>query len=140
MGEPPPILFVSCFCRGVQHPEPARPAQRFQHALAQFRLKKASSVGAVCGNNSSFTNKADLSATDGINSEYKQEPHQSPKDARPARRGGQPTSRRRVRNITGKHGRDGGTPSHQPPLDKGIKVAHQTDTTLAGSATGPRSP
>ena len=65
-GEPPPILFATCFfCRGAQHPEPADrpcsgssvgcflflqksstsrangPAERFQHAPAQFRLKKA---------------------------------------------------------------------------------------------------
>ena len=53
------------------------PAQRFQHAPTQFRLKKASSLSAVCGNDSSFTIKDDLSVTDGINSEYKQEPRQS---------------------------------------------------------------
>ena len=71
MGEPPLILFVSCFCRGAQCPRSSGPARRSQHALAQFRLKKASSVDAVCGNDSSFTNKADYSVTDGINSEYK---------------------------------------------------------------------
>ena len=77
------------------------PAQQIQHAPAQFQLKKASSVGVVCGNESSFTNKADLSVTDGINSEYKQEPCQSSHDARPTKRGGQSTSRRRVRDSTG---------------------------------------
>ena len=49
----------------------SRPSQQFQHAPAQFRLKKASLVGAVYGNDSSFTNKFDLLITDGINLEYK---------------------------------------------------------------------
>ena len=48
-------------------------------------VEKHHQFGAVCGNDSSFTNKADLSVTKGINSEHKQEPRQSPKDARPAR-------------------------------------------------------
>ena len=76
------------------------PAQQFQHAPAQFRLKKHHQFGAVCGNGSSFTNKVDLSVTDGINSEYKQEPRKSPKDARPARQCRQPTSCRRAGNYT----------------------------------------
>ena len=53
------------------------------------QLKKASSVGAVCGNDSSFTNIDDFSVTDGINPEHKQKQHQSPKDAGPAKRRGQ---------------------------------------------------
>ena len=77
------------------------PAQQIQHAQAQFLLKKHHQFGAVRGNNSSFANKADLSTTDGINSEHKQEQRQSSKDARPARRRGQPTSRRRVRDCAG---------------------------------------
>ena len=83
MGEPPPILFVSCFCRGV-----SGPAQQIQHAQAQFRLKKHHQFGAICGNNCSFTNKDDLSATNGVNSEHKQEQRKSSKDAIPARRRG----------------------------------------------------
>ena len=59
------------------------PAQRPLNAPAQFRLKKASSVGAVCGNDSSFTNITDFSVTDGINPEHKQEQRQSAKDAGP---------------------------------------------------------
>ena len=91
-------------------------AQRFQHAPAQFRLKKNHQFGAVCGNESSFTSKDDLSTTDGINSEHKQEQRQSSKDARPAKRRGQPTSWRRVRDSAGQHGRGEGASSHQPTL------------------------
>ena len=111
------------------------PAYRSQHAPAQFRLKKVSSVGVVCGNDSSFTNKADLLVTDGINSEYEQESRQSSQDARPDKQGGHPTSRRRIRDSAGQHGRGGGTPSHQPTLDRGIRATHQADATPAGSAT-----
>ena len=60
-------------------------ASQIQHAPAQFRLKKHHRFGIVCGNDDSFTNKVDLSVNDGMNSEYKQEPCQSPKNARPAR-------------------------------------------------------
>ena len=49
------------------------PVQQIQHAQAQFRLKKHHQFGAICENDSSFTNKADLLATDGINSEHKKE-------------------------------------------------------------------
>ena len=59
-------------------------ARGSQHAPAQFRLKKASSVGAVCGNGISFINKVDLLVIDGINVEYKQDPCQSFQNARPA--------------------------------------------------------
>ena len=92
------------------------------------------------GTTSSFTNKADISVTDGINSEYKQEPRQSLKDARPARKLRQPTSYRRSGNYTRQYRRDGGAPSHQPALDKGIRATHQTDAMLVGSATGPGRP
>ena len=52
----------------IQHPtaQPASnpgPAQRPPHAQAQFRLKKASSVGVVYGNDSFFINIIDLSVT-----------------------------------------------------------------------------
>ena len=116
------------------------PAHRSQHAPAQFRLKKASSVGAVYGNDSSFTNKVDILVTEGINSEYKHESCQSSKDARPARRGGQPTSRRHIRDNVGQHERGGGTPSHQPTLDRGIRETHQADATPAGSVIDPGRP
>ena len=79
--------------------------------------------------------KVDFSATDGINSEYKQEPRQSPKDARPARRRGQSTSRRRVRDYASQHGRSGGTSSYQPTPDRRVRTTHQENTTPAGSAT-----
>ena len=105
------------------------PAQRFQHAPAQFRLKKASSVGAVCGNDSSFTNNADISATRGINPEQEQEQRQSSKDARLARQGGHLTSRRRVRDSTGQHGRGGGALLHQPTLAERVGTTHQANTT-----------
>ena len=73
--------------------------------------------------------KADLSATDGINSEHKQEQRQSSKDARPARRCGQPTSWRRVRDCAGQHGRGGGAPRHQPTLAERIRKTHQANAT-----------
>ena len=116
------------------------PAQQFQHAPAQFWLKKASSIGAVCGNDNSFTIKADLSATDGINSEHKQEQRQSSKDSRPARRRGQPTSRRRVRDCAGQHERGGGGPRYQPTLAERVSTTHQTNTTPPEDTTGPKRP
>ena len=114
------------------------PAQLFQHALAQFQMKKASSVGTVCGNDSSFTNKVDISTTDGINPKHKQEQRQSSKGARPARRGGQPTSRRYVRDNTGQHGLGGGTPRHKPTLAERFGTTHQANTTPQGDTTGPK--
>ena len=75
------------------------------------------------------TNKADLSAIDGINSEHKQEQRQSSKDARPARRRRQPTSRRCVRNDASQHGRGGGTLPHQPTPDRRVRATHQADAT-----------
>ena len=104
------------------------------------RLKKASSVGAVCGNDSSFTNKDDLSTTDGINPKHKQEQCQSSKDAGPARRGGQPTSQRRVRDSTDQHGRGGGAPRHQPTLAEIVGTTHQANTTPLGDTTYPKRP
>ena len=96
--------------------------------FSPVRLKKTSSVGAVCGNDSSFTNKADYSVTDGINSEHKQEQRQSAKDTGSARRYRQPISRR-VRNNAGQHGRIGGTPPHQSTSDRRVRTTHQTDAT-----------
>ena len=113
------------------------PAQQFQHAPAQFWLKKHHQFSAVCGNNSSFTNKVDVSTTDGINSKHKQEQRQSSKDARPARRRGQPTSRRRVRDCTSQHGQGGGAPRHQPTLAERVRTTHQENTTPLGDTTGP---
>ena len=139
-GRAPADPFGLLFLQRISASRVSGPAQQFQLALAQFRLKKASSVGVVCGNDSSVTNKADLSATDGINSEHKQKQRKSSKDARPARWGGQPTSRRRVRDSTCQHGRGGGTPSHQPALDKGIRATHLADATPTRSTTGQRRP
>ena len=72
-----------------------------QTRFSPVSIEKTSSVWRRLWEDSSFTNKADLSETDGINSEHKQEPRQSSKDARLARRRGQPTSRRHVRNCAG---------------------------------------
>ena len=52
---------------------------------------EASSVGAVCGNDSSYINITDFSVTDGINSEHEQE--QRSKDAGPTGRCGQQAPR-----------------------------------------------
>ena len=116
------------------------PAWQIQHAQAQFWLKKHHQFDAVCGKDSSFTNKADISATDGIKSEHKQEQRQSSKDARPARRHGQPTSRRCVKDNAGQHGRGGGAPCHQPTLVERIGATHQANTTPPGDAIGPKRP
>ena len=120
--------FCFLFLQRSPTPRSSGPAQQIQHALAQFRLKKYHQFGVVYGNDSSFTNKADLSTTDGINSEHKQEQRQSSKDARPARRRGQPTSRRRVRDCAGQHGRGGGAPPHQPTLAERVITTHRTNT------------
>ena len=114
------------------------PAQQFQHAPAQFRLKKHHQFDAVYGNDSSFTNIADLSVTDGIKSEHRQKSCQSSKDARPARRHGQQTSQRHARNCVGQHGRGGGTPHHQPTLAERIGATHQANTTPPGDTTSPK--
>ena len=44
---------------------------QFQQASAHFQLSKHHQFDAVCGKDNSFTNKVDLSVTDGINSEHK---------------------------------------------------------------------
>ena len=111
-------------------------AQKIQHAQAQFRLKKHHQFATFSGNDGSFTNKADLSATDGINSEHKQEQRQSSKDARPTKRRGQPTSRRHGRDCAGQHGRGGGAPHHQPTLDERVRTTHQENTMPLGDTTG----
>ena len=147
MGEPPLILFLSCFCKGVQRPEPTdRPNDSSSSGPANparsspVPVEKASSVGAVSGNDNSFTNKADISVTNGINLEYKQEPRQSSQGARPARQGGQPTFLRRIRDNAGQHERGRGTPSHRPTIDRGVRATHQANATPAGSATDPGRP
>ena len=139
-GEPPPILFCFLFLQRSPTPRASGPAKQIQHALAQFRLKKHHQFGAVCGNNNSFTNKADLSATDGINSKHKQEQRQSSKYARLAMQRGQPTSRRRVRDCAGQHGRGGGTPRHQPTLAERVRTTHQANTMPPGDTTNPTNP
>ena len=113
----------------IQHP-PVQPisslglTQRPPHAPAQFRLKKASSVGAVCGNDSSYTNITDFSVTDGIDSEHQQE--QRSEDARPTRAS---------RSGAGQHKRNGSTPPSQPTLDRGARAAYQTNTASARVAS-----
>ena len=139
-GRSPADLFCFLFLQRSPMPRASRPAQKIQHALSQFRLKKHHQFGVVCGKDSSFTNKADLSATDGINPEHKQEQCQSSKDARPARRGGQPTSRKRVRDSTCQHGRGGGAPRHQPTLAERDGTTHQENTTPPRDTTGPKRP
>ena len=84
----------------------------------------ASSVGAVCGNESSFTNKTDHSVTDGINTEHKQKQRQSAKDAGSARRRRQQTSWH-IRSDASQHERGGGAPPHQPTPDRRVRATHQ---------------
>ena len=91
-------------------------------------------VGAACGNDSSFTSKTDLSVTDGINSEHKQEQLQSTKDAGSARRHGQQTSWH-VRSDASQHERGGGPPPHKPMHDRRVRATHQADTTPTGGTT-----
>ena len=105
-----------------------------KHASAQFRLKKASSVGAVCGNDSSFINITDHLVTDGINSEHKQEQRQSAKDAGSTRRRGQQTSWA-SRSNAGQYERSGSTSSHQSTPDRRVGTTHQTDATSTGNTT-----
>ena len=81
--------------------------------------------------------KTDLSITDGINPEHKQEQRQPTKDAEPARRRRQQTSRR-VRNDASQHGQGGGAPPHQPTPDRRVRATHQADATPAGGATNSR--
>ena len=78
--------------------------------------------------------KTDLSITDGINSEHKQEQRQSTKDAGPARRRRQQTSRR-FRSDVSQHRRGGGAPPHQPTPDMRVRATHQADATPAGGVT-----
>ena len=66
--------------KDTSHPEPLD-LPNDPNTLQPSPVEKASSVSAVCGNDSSFTNKTDHSVTDGINSEHKQEQRQSAKDA-----------------------------------------------------------
>ena len=97
-------------------------------------MKKASSVGAVCGNDSSFTSKTDHSVTDGINSEHEHEQRQSSKDAEPARRRRQQASWR-TRSNARQHECGGGALSHQPTPDRRVRLTHQADTTPTGYTT-----
>ena len=113
------------------------PTTPIRSSLVRLK-KKASSIGAFCGNDSSFTNKADLSSTDGINSEHKQEKRQSSKDARPARRRGNPTSWRRVRNCAGQHGRGGRAPRHQPTPAERVRTTHRANTMPLRDTTSPK--
>ena len=139
-GRAPADPFCFLFLQRSPTPRASGPTQQIQHALAQFRLKKHHQFGVVCGNDSSFTNKADLSATDGINPEHKQEQCQSSKDARPTRRGGQPTSRRRVRDSTSQHGRGEGAPRHQPTLVERVGTTHQATTMPLRDTIDPKRP
>ena len=107
-----------------------------QHAPAQFRLKKASSVGAVCGNDSSFINITDHSVTDGINLEHKQEQRQSAKDAGSTRRCRQQTSWDSRSNAS-QHERSGSTPPRQSTLNRRVRTTHQTGATSEGDTTDP---
>ena len=128
-GRAPTNPFCFLFLQRSPKSRDSGPTQQIQHAQAQFQLKKHHQFDVVCGNNNSFPNKADLSTTYGINPEHKQEQHQSSKDARTTRRGGQPTSRRRVRDSTSQHGRGGGAPRHQPTLAERVGTTHQANTT-----------
>ena len=115
MKPSPALLPSGSSCRRVPHPEPVdqhysdpTPAQKDPASSSSAHQqswsnpttptrsspvpveKRASSVGAVCGNDSSYINITDFSVTDGIDSEHKQE--QRSKGARSTRRCGQQTS------------------------------------------------
>ena len=100
----------------------------------RLKKKKASSVGVVCGTDSSFTNKADHSVIDGINSEHKQEQRQFAKDTGSARRRRQQTSWH-IRSDASQHERGGGAPPHQPTPDRRVRATHPVDATSTGSTT-----
>ena len=153
-----PLLPSGSSCRGVPHPEPvdqhcsdptpARtirhppvqpisslgPTQRPPHAPAQFWLKKASSVGAVYGNDSSSINITDFSVTDGIDHEHKQE--QRSKDTESIGRCGQQTSWA-SRSSAGQYERSRSTPPRQPTPDRRARTAYQTNAASTGDATDP---
>ena len=139
MGEPRRsflfLVFAEEFNVQSQRTSPANPA-RSNPVL----VEKHYQFGAVCGNDSSFTNKVDLSTTNGINPKHKQEKRQSSKDARLARRHGKSTSRRRVRDRAGQHGRGAGSPCHQPTLVERVGTTHQENTTPPRDTTGPKRP
>ena len=121
----------------IQHPpvQPINslgPIQRPPHSPAQFRLKKASSVGAVCGNDSSYISITDFSVLDGIDSEHKQE--QRSKDAKSTRRRGQQASRA-SRSDAGQYERSGSTPPRQPTLDRRARTTHHTNTASTRDAS-----
>ena len=137
---------MSRICRSAQQQSNPRPgdaqhvdlfsinpgsAQRPPHAPAQFRLKNASSVGAVCGNDSSYINITDFSIIDGINSEHEQE--QRSKDAEPTGRCGQQAPRTSGSN-TGQYERSGSTPPRQPTPDRGVRTTYQTNAASTGDA------
>ena len=67
--------------------------------------------------------KTDLSVTDRINLEHKQEQCQSTKDAGPARRRRQQTSWH-VRSDASQHKRGGGAPPHQPTPPRRVAATH----------------
>ena len=96
--------------------------------------KRESSVGAVCGNDSSYINITDFSVTDGIDSEYKQE--QRSKGARSTGRCGQQTSWAGGSNA-GQYERSGSTPPRQPTPDRRVRAAYQTNAASTGDATDP---
>ena len=119
-------------CRPAQHQSRSGPTT--PTCSSPVRLKKGIISGAVCGNDSSFTNKADHSVTDGINSEHKQEQRQSAKDTGSARRRRQQTSWH-IRSDASQHERGGGAPPHQPMPDRRVRATHPADATPTGSTT-----
>ena len=126
----------------IPHPtaQPARGpglAQRPQTRSSPVPVEKqASSVGAVCGNDNSFTNKTDNSFTDGINLEHKQEQRQSAKDAGSTRRCGHQTSWYSRSNAS-QYERSGSTSPRQSTPDIRVRTTYQTDATSTGDTTDP---
>ena len=96
--------------------------------------KRASSVGAICVNDSSYINIIDFSVTDGIDSEHEQE--QRSKDAGPNGRCEQQAPRASGSN-TGQHERSGSTPPRQPTPGRGVRTTYQTNAASTGDATDP---
>ena len=113
------------------------PTQRRPHAPAQFRLKKrhhqlAPSVGTTVP----VQVKTDHSVTKRINSEHKQEPRQSAKDAGSARRRRQQTSWDSRSNAS-QYERSGSTSPRQSTPDRRIRTTYQADATSTGDMTDP---
>ena len=120
-------------CRPAQQQLNLRPnnLKMLQPSLIEKRHHQlASSVGTTVP----LQIKTDLSVTDGINPEQKQEQRQSTKDAGPAKRRRQQISQR-VRSDASQHGQGGGAPPHQLTPDRRVRATHQADATPTRGTT-----